>query len=149
MYYQDLMPYEYIKELAEPGLLNVGWLEAKYDYPTGNVTEEFLDQLFQLCLQPVNATRGFHECPFCERPSFGLKVSWGGKDLTLGSAEIRAQGRDGISYAAPDLIFHYVEAHGYQPPAEFINAVLRQASCCSTIFCLTLLKQIGVALNWR
>jgi hypothetical protein len=40
-----------------------------------------------------------------------------------GSAEIRVVGV-GRVYAAPDLIGHYVEAHGYCPPEEFIAAVL-------------------------
>lgn len=28
-------------------------------------------------------------------------------------------------YVAPELILHYIEAHLYKPPDEFINAVLR------------------------
>lgn len=31
---------------------------------------------------------------------------------------------DGVAYAAPELIAHYVEAHDYQPPADFTEAVL-------------------------
>lgn len=30
----------------------------------------------------------------------------------------------GVAYAAPELVAHYVEAHGYLPPADFIEAVL-------------------------
>ncbi|WP_455682030.1 DUF7919 family protein [Streptomyces violaceus] len=30
----------------------------------------------------------------------------------------------GVAYAAPELIAHYVEAHGYLPPADFVAAVL-------------------------
>lgn len=30
----------------------------------------------------------------------------------------------GVGYAAPELIAHYVEAHDYLPPTEFIEAVL-------------------------
>jgi hypothetical protein len=26
-------------------------------------------------------------------------------------------------FAAPTLVWHYVTAHGYQPPAEFVEAV--------------------------
>jgi hypothetical protein len=31
---------------------------------------------------------------------------------------------DGRVYAAPSLVHHYVIAHGYRPPDEFIAAVL-------------------------
>jgi hypothetical protein len=31
---------------------------------------------------------------------------------------------DGVAYAAPELIAHYVEAHDYQPPADFVDVVL-------------------------
>lgn len=41
----------------------------------------------------------------------------------LGSAEI-AVATSATSFAAPDLILHYVRTHGYRPPAEFIQAVL-------------------------
>ncbi|WP_456044162.1 DUF7919 family protein [Streptomyces rubiginosohelvolus] len=40
-----------------------------------------------------------------------------------GSAEIRVMGH-GVAYAAPELVAHYVEAHGYLPPIEFMEAVL-------------------------
>ncbi len=33
-------------------------------------------------------------------------------------------GQDGTVYAAPDLIYHYVVAHHYRPPDEFIQAVM-------------------------
>ena len=29
----------------------------------------------------------------------------------------------GVVYAAPELIAHYVEDHGYLPPPEFVEAV--------------------------
>jgi hypothetical protein len=42
----------------------------------------------------------------------------------LSSTEIRVVGRDGRVYAAPGLVCHYVAAHGYQPPQEFVEAVM-------------------------
>ena len=38
--------------------------------------------------------------------------------------EIRVRGDERTVYAAPTLIVHYVEAHRYRPPEEFIAAVL-------------------------
>jgi hypothetical protein len=78
-------------------------------------------------------TRGIHVCEFCD---FGAKpapldqaaVNAYFQRLKLAdavsSAEIRVVGRDGRVYAAPMLVCHYVEVHGYRPPDEFVNAVM-------------------------
>jgi hypothetical protein len=42
---------------------------------------------------------------------------------SLGNGEIIVKGEDGRRYAAPTLILHYIEAHHYLPPEEFIQAV--------------------------
>jgi hypothetical protein len=63
-------------------------------------------------LLPVNQTRGIHCCPFCK-----------GEVLPTGSYEMRVAGACEV-YAAPSLVHHYVVAHGYRPPDEFIAAVM-------------------------
>ncbi|MEW6206883.1 MAG: hypothetical protein AB1631_00845 [Acidobacteriota bacterium] len=47
-----------------------------------------------------------------------------GRAIGFGSGEIRVRGRGRIRYAAPTLIYHYIETHRYLPPQEFIEAVL-------------------------
>jgi hypothetical protein len=114
-YYPDLSPYCYAE--AEDSL-NIGWLEAPHAFPTGVPSEQFLSCLLEFCKNPVNLMKGMHECQFC--------------DLTYvqthgdchGNGEIRIQGLDNIIYAAPRLIFHYVEKHHYLPPKQFIDAVI-------------------------
>jgi hypothetical protein len=125
MYYEDLSLYAYIIREAAPNVLNVGWLEASHPYPKGEVSEEFLDRLFELCQSPVNRTRGWQECQFCEKASFGVRVVRGDRELVLGSAEIRVAGEGGVIYAAPNMIYHYVADHGYRPPDAFIEAVMK------------------------
>jgi hypothetical protein len=64
---------------------------------------------------------GLHECPFCSQaPSIALLA----ENIDLGSGELRIRGVGNIVYAAPDLIYHYVVDHQYQPPTEFVNAIL-------------------------
>jgi hypothetical protein len=46
---------------------------------------------------------------------------------TTGNGEIRVTATNGINYVAPVLILHYVGAHEYLPPKEFIDAVMRAA----------------------
>ena len=48
--------------------------------------------------------------------------------VELGWAEIRVFGDDGKVYAAPNMIYHYVTAHHYKPPDEFVRA-LRSCPC--------------------
>ncbi|KRR18256.1 hypothetical protein CQ14_25405 [Bradyrhizobium lablabi] len=77
---------------------------------------------------PVNLTRGWHFCEFCPKPA--KTVSPGRIRMldpaarTLGNGEIRVASAAGIIYVAPLLVLHYVVAHGYLPPQEFIDAVI-------------------------
>jgi len=46
--------------------------------------------------------------------------------IRLGFAEIRVLSEDGkTSYAAPNIIYHYILEHEYKPPTKFIEAVLK------------------------
>jgi hypothetical protein len=47
---------------------------------------------------------------------------------TTGNGEIRVAAANGITYVAPVLVLHYVVAHKYLPPQEFIDAVTNAAS---------------------
>jgi hypothetical protein len=112
-FFEDLTPYTYFHpEGDSPGTVNIGWLERGHPFPTGRTTAKFRAKLAQLCERRVNQTRGFHACTFCK-----------GRDRPHSSAEMRVAG-NGRVYAAPLLVHHYVEAHGYRPPDEFIEAVL-------------------------
>ena len=81
-------------------------------------------------MHPTNRTRGFHTCEFCGADGANTEIvaHWDGHSRRLGSAEIRVTSASGISYAAPDLVVHYIEAHGYGPPAEFVAALLERSS---------------------
>jgi hypothetical protein len=127
MYYPDLTPYRYAfgEGNINPDVLNIGWLDVSHPFPKKKAPEAFLDVLFGRCLDRVNQTRGYHRCAFCLVPSFGVEASRDGVRTTLGSAEIRVEGKGGKIYAAPDLIYHYVAEHDYAPPEEFVGAVLR------------------------
>ena len=112
-FYDDLTPYTYLHPEEEPaGTVNIGWLDRRHSFPTGETTAEFRAKLLGICQRGVKRTRGFHTCDFCK-----------GQDKPHGSAEIRVFGDDRV-YAAPELVYHYVMAHGYRPPEEFIAAVM-------------------------
>lgn len=101
--------------------LNIGWLDADHEYPCEATDEDFRDMLAQLCLTTrYHLWRSARPCPLCgEMPS------------SLLAAEIRIAG-DGVVYASPNLVHHYVVQHAYRPPEGFIAGVMlsggRQAS---------------------
>ena len=125
MYYPDLTPYRFFASEIDPKVLNIGWLDAKYSFPQETPSKDLLEALFEKCLQTVNQTRGMHVCQFCPTVLFGVEVSRHAITTILGSAEIRVEGEDGVVYAVPNLIYHYVAIHNYRPPDEFTNALLK------------------------
>jgi hypothetical protein len=47
-----------------------------------------------------------------------------GEEISLGSAEMRLACEGHVIFAAPDLVCHYMAAHEYRPPDEFMAAVV-------------------------
>lgn len=126
-YYADLTPYRYLSDGSEEGvshwrrvpLVNVGWLGRGRRFPKGASPAGLAEALQRMAhTHRARQTRGFHFCPWCASRVFGVRT-----DCSRGSAEIRVMGV-GVAYAAPELVAHYVGAHGYLPPAGFVQAVL-------------------------
>lgn len=117
-YFRDLSPYAFIPAPRPWGSpppampeLNVGWLDARHEFPLGATAPELVEKLDRLCrASRYHLTRGWHSCPFCD----GVHAR--------GSAEIRVAG-NGVVYAAPALIAHYVAVHRYVPPPGFVDAL--------------------------
>jgi hypothetical protein len=128
MYFPDLTPYEYGGTEPQANVLNVGWLSAAHPVSSGAPDERLIAALRRLAVSPVNLYRGSHLCEFCPRPP--TKLSPGGIPMldplpgTTGNGEIRITATNGTTYVAPVLILHYVVAHGYQPPQEFVDAAI-------------------------
>ena len=110
MYYKDLSKYDY-GSTKYPNALNVGWLDKEYIFPTGKFPEKPILLLVLNNIKPSNLYRGCHGCQFCNESGNG------------GNGEYIVQFK-GRTYAAPTLIKHYITAHNYLPPQEFIIAVL-------------------------
>ena len=97
-------------------MLNIGWLSRDVPFPIGDTSSDFRQALQRLAAHPVNVCVGHHDCEFCDIRQL---------QLPCGNGEIHVPAASGaVSYAAPELVPHYVEAHRYLPPAEFIEAVI-------------------------
>jgi hypothetical protein len=127
-YFEDLSDYTFLRGEGErSGTKNIGWLAKGKTFETAVPKEEFIDLLWKYCKVMVVPTRGFHICELCppDPDRFkGTHVERRGEKLFLGTAEIRVFAKNGEIYAAPNLIYHYVYAHHYQPPAPFMTAIL-------------------------
>jgi hypothetical protein len=124
-YFQDLTRYVYHgSEFYRPETVNIGWLERNERFDEQRPGDDVLDLLWSFCKVSIARMRGIHECGLdsCEDSYIAARDS---ERLILGSAEIRVFGEDGMIYAAPTLIYHYVLAHRYKPPAQFLLALSR------------------------
>ena len=141
MYFPDLSPYSYDLPRSIPDVLNVGWLDVGQPFSMGDLPSGFFKHL-KRCIQlaTVNPMRGFHVCNLCspsEAKSTAVNVAgqeiWlgvpqsitiAGQEIWLGSAEIWVPCLDGTIFACPNLLAHYISAHKYLPPSQFITSVM-------------------------
>ena len=122
-YFKDLSEYAYGDlAFARPGTKAIGWLGQGHDFRMSPPSEEVLDLLWAFCSISVALTRGAHDCEFCPSGSAYFSEK-NGRRLFLGAAEIRVFSEQGQVYAAPTLIYHYVQVHHYHPPEEFLEAL--------------------------
>jgi hypothetical protein len=128
--YSYLAPYSYISRITpatSPPTLNVAWLERNRWFPQGAASNAFIVRLGALVEHArTQDTRGWKFCSLCP-PTNESNINWSNPNEShaCGNAEIRAVGRDGIRYASPTLVLHYVTVHNYAPPQVFVDAVLR------------------------
>jgi hypothetical protein len=122
-FFEDSSDYSYNRrDFYRPGTRNIGWLSIDREFPKHSPSEEELDLIWVYCKCSVAQSRGIHDCELC--PAGGSRYAMRkGESLLLGSAEIRVFGKGDTIYAAPTLIYHYVAAHEYKPPEEFIRAL--------------------------
>jgi hypothetical protein len=125
-HFPDLSPYAYGHQ-PHPGVVHVGWLDGSHDYSRGKVAGHVIERLMQLATQPTELYRGFHICELCSHPKGLLaEADWEWAKSRASNGEIRITSGS-ITYAAPILIVHYIQEHGYLPPDEFLRAVMENA----------------------
>lgn len=99
----------------------IGWLEHPHQFDTGATPSGLAARLQMLVKQGRSAYshynfRGVKFCSICK--SAGLDSPgpiWSQENIFVPG--------NGVVYIAPGGIVHYVEAHSYLPPREFIDAV--------------------------
>ena len=112
-YYRDLERCTYFPVENDDSLIAVGWLEPGHDFTRGTVDAQFFQRLETFCQRPWRAFMflGGHECGLCQHHGPILQY-----DIFIP--------HNGRIFAAPGGITHYIRAHWYRPPDEFIEAVI-------------------------
>jgi hypothetical protein len=136
-YLKDLSDYTFSPpEADQPKMKSIGFLQPDKTFDVHQPTEEVLDLLWQHCKISVNETRGIHRCEFCQAPPKTVYASR--KDsqglIRLGGAEILVFSAEGEIYAAPNLVYHYVHVHHYNPPDEFLEALIYGPSPANPLY---------------
>jgi|SRR3954469_23783512 hypothetical protein len=132
-YFSDHSPYAY-GHGSHPGVVHVGWLDNIHPYPKGTVDARLIEKIRLLASKPVELYRGEHVCELCTEPLDLVKTTVSNRmvidpncswaqwiDQRSSNGEIRVS-LEGVTFAAPVLIVHYIEAHNYLPPAQFLQA---------------------------
>lgn len=126
-YFADLTPCDYFPVESHEPLLAVGWLDREHDYCRGAVEPSFVAKLFELLREPWQPCvfAGSHECQFC-RFSGGpdrFRLRRQRESVLVGCWNLFVPGERCI-FVAPSLMIHYIDSHGYCPPAAFQQAVM-------------------------
>lgn len=127
--FDDLNECHYVR-VKGCKLIAVGWLDSEgpqpYVFPKWTPSAEFLQRLTALGQRPqpsLPVYAGWHTCNIesCKESRGPFSPE------RCGSGELYVPHvtDHGTVYCAPRLIIHYVAFHKYQPPVEFVEAVMR------------------------
>lgn len=129
-WFQDLEPCTYFGDEYADDLSAVGWLARGKPYASGEVPDEFFFKLGRLLKRPWAPIIfcGSHSCEFCRfTGGVGTRVTtprWSDVYVPARSCVNLFVPGNGTIYVSPESIAHYVDAHEYRPPDEYIAAVL-------------------------
>lgn len=123
-YFPDGAPYAYSGQ-PDPILVCAGWLDPEHAFRKAVAPDGLANRLAWRCVhQSDRPYRGIHICELCpEDTADYVSILNAGKKHLLGYAEITIATEE-RSYAAPNLILHYVVAHHYLPPDDFVEALM-------------------------
>lgn len=128
MWFEDLARCDYF---TEGPLIAVGWLERGKPFSCGVVERRVFEALREMQRDPWQpfVSAGQHPCDLC---AFEPEAQ--------GSANLFIPAGATL-YVCPELIVHYINAHGYAPPDPFCRAVL----ACPPMRSMPYLKAIRAA----
>lgn len=123
MNYPDLKSYT-VGEPPQQNLIKiVGWLTKDQLFAKGKVDTQVLDRLWEFCKQPLGQGIRKNACQLCP-PGTPILVEYNGEQQDLSRWRLLLLCNDQAAYLAPHVIFHYITAHQYLPPQEFLDVIM-------------------------
>lgn len=124
-YYPDQSNCSYFECNQPEKLIAVGWLDPVEPFIQGPLSADVFKKLTELLVNPwqPGIAMGRHECGFCRFSGGPAVFRLDNFEVQLGASNVFIPA-DGFLYAAPSLILHYIDSHGYSPPEDFQRAVL-------------------------
>ena len=123
----DLSPCTYFGDEPSKVLTAIGWLSRKHSFEPGEVSVEFFAKLVRLLNHPAPQPwilRGSQPCELCQFTGATVPQQFSGMPVTgVGHLQLFVPSGKFL-FIASESIAHAVDAHRYQPPQEFIAAVL-------------------------
>jgi len=143
-FFDDLSECSYFQDLSLPALVAVGWLERGRPYSRGDAGSEVRRRLkeFRDARWHLTAYLGGHYCDLCTENE---SLHWSTDDA-YSKTDLFIPG-EGVIYAAPEGICHYVTEHSYHPPNVFCEAVLT-APAADSIGYFEALRKCGFPRRW-
>lgn len=132
-WFVELAPCDYFGGEQASVLRAVGWLEQGKPFPVGAVDRRVYGRLIEMRQNPWQPAfaAGLQSCSLGQYEP----EAHGGKNLFIPG--------NGFQYVCPELITHYMNAHGYAPPREFCDAVLACPTMRSAAYHKALLANGG------
>ena len=125
MYFEDLELCRYHSGPLDSDswrvpLRAIGWLESDHPYNRGATPEGLVEQFGALLDQAEGVFRqynfrGLHDCTLCKPGHPDARLARSHINLLIPS--------DGMVFACPAGIVHYITVHSYLPPSQFVAAV--------------------------
>jgi hypothetical protein len=111
-YLEDLAPCDYFGGEYADVLTAVGWLSDDVSFRIGQTPQASYEKTKALLIEPWQfcVFAGIHHCELCQfDPPAGHRNLFIPNGTTI--------------FVCPELITHYIAAHQYRPPDEFLAAV--------------------------
>lgn len=132
-YFKDFTPCTYFAtDEWQCRLMAIGWIEQGKPFPRGTVGDGVIERIATLREEfgrafPAVAFRGLHECSLCDAGGNGASP------LKHSHINLFLPHR-GFVFVAPGRVDHAIQAHGYQPPESFLQALMHCPSPLSESF---------------
>lgn len=142
---EDLKPFDSFPFDRQPLLRAIGWIDDSFVPNPIPIADGLFEKLFALLIHPWQpfASAGFHDCCLCRFTGGPKELRHHNQTIQIGNANVFIPSTDYV-FVAPSSVIHYIDAHGYCPPAEFQRAVMECPEMRSMAYFRALRQHVSI-----